>query len=222
MTILGLDTAGDNLHLGLLRNDVSVAKTIDAHRRHAELLPQAIIDFLAEQGSSLEEITGFAVVSGPGSFTGLRVGASTIMGLAAAADTPTAPVSTLELWRAIHGSSSESLGCLIHCRGDLFYWSEVAARQDKFHPVTVLSVEEIARLENVPKTIAVSDDRKTQEVLHKFRQNTVIVPGSGEQAGKALVELAAKKIAAGGSINWRQWQLDYGPTPGFRKWNKPN
>ncbi len=221
MTILGLDTSGDNLHLGLLQNETVVAATIEAHRRHAELLPQVIIDFLTQHGSSLDAITGYGLISGPGSFTGLRVGAATIMGLASAGNIPVALIPTLDLWHAMHGSRNEFLGCLIHCRSDLYYWSVFNSEKRSFDPLVVLPVSDIVSRKQLPPKIAVSDDPKTADVLHTFPANVAIVTGSGDGSGETLVTLAAEKIKKGEAIDWQQWQLEYGPTPGFRKWNKP-
>ena len=59
------------------------------------LLPMAE-DLLRNCGVSLDQVDCLAVSAGPGSFTGLRIGISTVKGLAWGADKPCAGVSTLE------------------------------------------------------------------------------------------------------------------------------
>ena len=67
----------------------------DARRSLAERLPMDLLDALAACGLSSSEIDVFAIASGPGSFTGLRIGIATIQGLAAVHAARVVPVSAL-------------------------------------------------------------------------------------------------------------------------------
>lgn len=73
------------------------------------LLPMAE-DMLKNAELSLDKIDLFAVAHGPGSFTGIRIGVSTVKGLAWAADKPCVGVSTLEAM-AWHGLAAGGLVC---------------------------------------------------------------------------------------------------------------
>lgn len=73
------------------------------------LLPMAE-DMLKNAELSLERVDRFAVAHGPGSFTGIRIGVSTVKGLAWAAGKPCVGVSTLEAM-AWHGVSAGGLIC---------------------------------------------------------------------------------------------------------------
>lgn len=68
----------------------------------AQFVPQ-LADLLSRHGASRDDLGGFAVVSGPGSFTGLRVGLAAVKALADALNRPIAAVSLLE---AVAASSS--------------------------------------------------------------------------------------------------------------------
>jgi tRNA threonylcarbamoyladenosine biosynthesis protein TsaB len=97
MKILGLDTATWCGSLGIIDDDEAVAEHA-LHREEtlsARLLP-AIQNLLAEARLDLHEIDGIAVSLGPGSFTGLRIGLSTVKGLALAAGRPVAGIPTLD------------------------------------------------------------------------------------------------------------------------------
>jgi tRNA threonylcarbamoyladenosine biosynthesis protein TsaB len=97
MKILGLDTATWCTSLGIIDDDEVVAEYA-LHREEAlsaRLLP-AIQTLLAEARLDLHEIDGIAVSLGPGSFTGLRVGLSTVKGLALATERPVAGIPTLD------------------------------------------------------------------------------------------------------------------------------
>ena len=63
---------------------------------HSQTLMPMMENLLSATKVSLAEIDGFAVAAGPGSFTGIRIGISAVKGLAAPADKPCYPVSTLE------------------------------------------------------------------------------------------------------------------------------
>ena len=73
------------------------------------LLPMAE-DMLKNAELSLDKVDLFAVAHGPGSFTGIRIGVSTVKGLAWAADKPCVGVSTLEAM-AWHGLAAGGLVC---------------------------------------------------------------------------------------------------------------
>ena len=68
----------------------------DAARTHAERLPSEILALLAAHGRTTADVDLFAVASGPGSFTGLRIGIATIQGLAFVRHTPIVAVSALD------------------------------------------------------------------------------------------------------------------------------
>jgi tRNA threonylcarbamoyladenosine biosynthesis protein TsaB len=106
MRIVGIDTAGGTASVALVKDGLLLAERTDsvykaaghANRRnsnHAEtLLP--LLELLFEStGLSLHDIDGFALSIGPGSFTGLRIGLSTIKGLAYGWQIPVVGVSTL-------------------------------------------------------------------------------------------------------------------------------
>lgn len=69
---------------------------LDVRRPHGEWLLRAVDQLLHDAGMKVEELDGFGVTIGPGSFTGLRVGLATVKGLALATGKPLAGVSTLQ------------------------------------------------------------------------------------------------------------------------------
>jgi tRNA threonylcarbamoyl adenosine modification protein YeaZ/tRNA threonylcarbamoyl adenosine modification protein YjeE len=81
----------------LVRDGVLLGEaTIDARNVHAERLLSQIDDVLRGAGCAPRELGGIAVSSGPGSFTGLRIGMSIAKGLSYAGNTPLVGVPTLE------------------------------------------------------------------------------------------------------------------------------
>jgi tRNA threonylcarbamoyladenosine biosynthesis protein TsaB len=97
MRILGIDTSTSCGSLGIIDDDEVVAEyALLRNETHSSRLVPAIQTLLKEARLGLDEIDGMAVSLGPGSFTGLRVGLSTIKGLALAAEKPVAGVPTLD------------------------------------------------------------------------------------------------------------------------------
>jgi tRNA threonylcarbamoyladenosine biosynthesis protein TsaB len=107
MILLAIDTSGKNGSLALARvrearsNAASGALEVlevvplEGGTFSAQLVPQ-IFALLTKQGLAKRDIGGFTVVSGPGSFTGLRVGLAAIKALAEILQKPIAAVSRLE------------------------------------------------------------------------------------------------------------------------------
>jgi tRNA threonylcarbamoyladenosine biosynthesis protein TsaB len=81
--VLGLDAAGAGCGVAVRRGGrVLAARTEAMAQGHAVRLVPLVLEVLAEAGVAVAEIDLFGVTTGPGSFTGLRVGLATVGGLA--------------------------------------------------------------------------------------------------------------------------------------------
>lgn len=97
MLILALDTTTKAGSVAVLRNDEAlVVAAGDPARTHGERLPGEMAAVLAEAGITPSALDLLVVASGPGAFTGLRIGLASVQGLAAALDKPVVGVSALE------------------------------------------------------------------------------------------------------------------------------
>jgi tRNA threonylcarbamoyl adenosine modification protein YeaZ/ribosomal-protein-alanine acetyltransferase len=125
MVILALETATRRGSMALCDGDVCVARDGDESRTHGERLPNELLDWLTAHGRRLDDVDAFAVVTGPGSFTGLRVGVAAIQGLALAGERRVVAVPTLEAiaaaWLTAAGAEPPIIvPCLDGQRGDIF------------------------------------------------------------------------------------------------------
>src|SRR5437016_2867142 len=132
MLLLAADTSGKHGSIALARlpqhstshqnsKQIEVIETVPlaGGTFSAQLVPQ-IAALLAKHGFKKTDIGAFVVVSGPGSFTGLRVGLAAIKGLAEVLRKPIVPVSLLELIALASGHKGKVLSALDAGRGEVY------------------------------------------------------------------------------------------------------
>lgn len=100
--ILQIDTALDTAIVSISKNGKPVVvKTNQSQKDHASFLQPAIAAIMAEASINLIELSAIAVVEGPGSYTGLRVGMASAKGLCYALNKPLITIGSLELLAAL-------------------------------------------------------------------------------------------------------------------------
>jgi tRNA threonylcarbamoyladenosine biosynthesis protein TsaB len=126
MVLLATDTSGRNGSLALARvaggrNEIELLEVVPlaGGTFSAQLVPQ-IAALLETHGFHKSDLVGFAVASGPGSFTGLRVGLAVIKALAEVLGKPIAAVSRLEAVARSGGVHSRVMAALDAGRGDAY------------------------------------------------------------------------------------------------------
>jgi tRNA threonylcarbamoyladenosine biosynthesis protein TsaB len=131
MLILAIDTALDACAAAVLDTSVGiVAQESQAMKRgHAEALMPLIARVMKASGVAFTALDRIAVTTGPGSFTGLRVGLSAARGIALAADKPVVGVTTLTAFAAPMVSENDAhrpVVAAIDARHDHVYFHAVA------------------------------------------------------------------------------------------------
>ena len=97
MKILGIESSGMVASVAIVDGDTLIAEyTMNHKKTHSETLLPMIDEVMKTSEVKMEELDAIAIASGPGSFTGLRIGAATAKGLAMAIDKPIVPVKTCE------------------------------------------------------------------------------------------------------------------------------
>jgi tRNA threonylcarbamoyladenosine biosynthesis protein TsaB len=124
MLILAVDTSGRHGSIALARCEArgcSILETVSlaGGTFSAQLVPQ-IAALLSKHALSKKDIGGFAVASGPGSFTGLRVGLAAIKGLAEVLGKPIAAVSLLEALAVAAAARGEVTAALDAGRNEVY------------------------------------------------------------------------------------------------------
>ncbi len=200
MLLLAIDTSGKQGSIALVRAGEPTAEGGDYEvieiaplaggTFSAQLIPQ-IAELLASNGFMKTAIGAFAVASGPGSFTGLRIGLAAVKALAEVLGKPIAAVSLLEVCVFASGSEGRVMAALDAGRGEVY----------------VGQYEIPARAGEAPREHILSRD----EFLSQAKGWTVVTPDSGlaEAAGaagltvSALATLSAADVAR---LGWRKIQ----------------
>ncbi len=98
MRLLAVDTSTDYLSVAVMNGERVLARIHKkAPRSHSTMLMPIIDRVLKKSKTALNELDGFCLSIGPGSFTGLRIGAATVKGLAFVMKKPVVAVPTLDV-----------------------------------------------------------------------------------------------------------------------------
>lgn len=97
MKILALDTSTEACSAALLFNQQISSRFEVAAQQHTNLILPMCEHLLADAGIAIGQLDAIAVTRGPGSFTGIRIGAGICQGIALAHDTPVITLSSLQI-----------------------------------------------------------------------------------------------------------------------------
>ncbi|MDQ5847288.1 MAG: tRNA (adenosine(37)-N6)-threonylcarbamoyltransferase complex dimerization subunit type 1 TsaB [Acidobacteriota bacterium] len=140
--ILSVETATRGGSIFLARGVLQLAARVgDPNISHSNNLLTDINDTLEGAGLSLEDVEVFACASGPGSFTGLRIGIATVKALAATLQRPSVGIPTLQAVAHTAGASPATVAVLPAGRGEVFAQMFSVAEDD-----TVTKLDEAAHL----------------------------------------------------------------------------
>ncbi|WP_251716779.1 tRNA (adenosine(37)-N6)-threonylcarbamoyltransferase complex dimerization subunit type 1 TsaB [Lactobacillus agrestimuris] len=122
MKILSVSTATSNLSVALNNDqEIIVEKNEEDKRNHSEHLDPMINEILKENNLNLKDIDRFAVAIGPGSYTGLRIGITTIKMFASILNKSVVGISTLEAMAKAINDDSKLIVSTIDARNDNYF-----------------------------------------------------------------------------------------------------
>jgi tRNA threonylcarbamoyladenosine biosynthesis protein TsaB len=209
MLILALDTTTGAGSCALARDGVVVREdALDPSRQVAVQLPDALDALLALADAELREVDAFAVATGPGSFTGLRIGIATMQGLAFAEEKPLIGISALTALSAI--ASPAFLGSRIATwidawRGDVYaaLYEDGRASDDPVvaHPADLLDA--IAGGRDQPSPLAANDILFIGDGAETFREIILARLGQAARIADPPAPLLAGVTAILATIEYR-------------------
>jgi len=193
MLLLAVDTSGRQGGITLARGNGNQVEMIESASIQggtfsAELIPQ-ISDLLRRHQFAPGHLQGLVAVTGPGSFTGLRVGLTAVKGLAEVLGIPIANVTSLELLLKASGTEEASMAVLDAGRGEVY-----AAVRNETREEMLLSLDE---------ALALAKSRDLQvltaepNITAKFDQAKLVTYRSTEVAAK----VGYAKLLAGETVD---------------------
>jgi tRNA threonylcarbamoyladenosine biosynthesis protein TsaB len=190
MLLLGIDTCGPmgSVALGRLNGGgvEILGQTELEGRSYSVTLVGAIADLLSAHGVTVKDLGALVAVSGPGSFTGVRIALGAVKGLAEATQVPVVAVSRLEVLALKAGTLCAALDA--H-RGEVFLRVGEPARE------LLAGEPELAAIDPAPGRVALCDEA-AGVVLTAAWQAAELVRVEAPSAADAL-RLGAERVAAG-------------------------
>jgi len=167
MLILAIDTSAATASAALMEDDILLSSySVNLHLEHSGRILPMIDEVLKSSKKKISEVDLFCVSNGPGSFTGLRIGVSTVKGLAFSQDIACCGVSTLE---ALAENLSDMPDGVVLC-------PVMDARRDEFYNA-LFTVKEGTIIRITPDRAISYGDLFKELTLYSDRR--VIVNGDG-------------------------------------------
>ena len=169
--ILSIDASAEKATVVLAENGVPVAvMTNDVQKTHATWIHSAISECFRLAGAKITDLQAVGLTSGPGSYTGLRVGMATAKGICYALNVPLVAVNSL---LAIASSTKQVNGARICAMMD-------AGRMEVYAALYTAELEEI----QAPAAIILDADSFSAEL----ERNSIIFVGSGKNKFEKLCQ----------------------------------
>jgi tRNA threonylcarbamoyladenosine biosynthesis protein TsaB len=210
MLLLAVDTSGKHGSIALSRcRPEGVCEIIELSPLlggtfSAELVPQ-IATLIEKHGFSKANIDALAVVSGPGSFTGLRIGLAVIKGLAEALAKPIAAVSLLELLASATHSQGKIMAALDAGRNEVFQGEyEVGSAGTRLIRERLFTRNQW--LESARDEVIVTADNVLAEAARAQGLNVREVE---RPRSDAVAQLGWRKIASGETVSPETLEANY-------------
>lgn len=123
MNVLLADTSTQILSIALLTGSSYEERLVDGNFSHSEDLLPEIEAILARAGIAMKDLDLLVVAKGPGSFTGLRIGMSSMKGISSALSIPLVSVPTLDAASEAVGIYPGAILSVIDAKKKRFYFS---------------------------------------------------------------------------------------------------
>jgi len=200
MLVVAVDTSGRKGSIALCRGDresfeVLQLTSLEGGMYSAQLMPR-IAEALHQHKLDKTQVDGFVVVSGPGSFTGLRVGLATVKGLCEVLQKPMATISMLEAVALIDGRAGQTVTAILDAGRGEIYVGEYQVSTERGRVVR----EYIAKLDSFTAEGAgfggqlLTSDPKVAEALHAASANVRLVPAI---QADGIGRIGIRKLLAG-------------------------
>jgi len=220
---LAIETAGDRASVALGDSAAeAIEENFDGARRHASMLLPMVAGVLHRAGASLADVDGLALSDGPGSFTGLRVGAAVAKALVSTRGFPlwTAP-SLMVRARGAAPDGATVLAVSNALRGEVYAaaYRFQPDRVDTLLPPTVCRPESLMEGSICPGVLVGDVTPSAADQLSRWSGRALIVPPQGAPRASDLLRLVGRPGGAVGVLDVEAWEPTYGrPAEAQARW----
>ncbi len=206
MLILGIDTSWKRGGIALVREDEEVGSApLQGGTFSAQLVPQ-IAALLAQHKLRKEDLEGIAAVSGPGSFTGLRVGLAAVKALAEVLGKPVTTVTVLEALAIAAVADGRVVAVLDAGRGEVFVGEyEVRSRNALALREEILPQARF-EAEVTPTTHVVSSD---EALMKRLEERSSPVQLVARPTAVDVARIGQRKLRAGKTVSPAELDANY-------------
>ena len=218
MMILGIEASAKVAGAAVYKDGQIVAEHMqNGTLTHSETLMPMVDAVMREAGAVPADLDAVAVTNGPGSFTGLRIGAATAKGLALALGIPVIPVPTLEALAANIAPTDRAVICMMDARRHQVYAAAYQVTEEGIEnllPPDTYAPDDLAAwlAETGWSAILVGDGVPVYgEYLRNYPGiNAAAAPANLMHASAGTVAaMGARIMAAGGAIGGSDLTIEY-------------
>ncbi|MCP4726014.1 MAG: tRNA (adenosine(37)-N6)-threonylcarbamoyltransferase complex dimerization subunit type 1 TsaB [bacterium] len=198
MNILGIETSAGHCSIGFTGDGNETLEETDSRKNSfTESVFRLIGDVLKRSGVDKKDIDGIAVCTGPGSFTGVRVGLSTAKGLAYSMEVPLIGISTFEVLAHQVPQEYYPLCCVVPYKKDKISYSIFTGNDMKSRPDIREGVwDDLIDLRTGFCSVsALVDESRTSLLKNLVDDESRIFANA--PTGSAAAEVGLKKLKAG-------------------------
>jgi tRNA threonylcarbamoyladenosine biosynthesis protein TsaB len=212
MLILAIETSGQSGGITLAEANTGsfhVVETaaIAGGTFSAQLIP-TLAALLKKHGYGVKDLDGFAAASGPGSFTGLRVGLSAIKGLAETLHKPIATVSVLEALASLADRDGKIAAAMDAGRKEVFLglYQKSAGELSRQREELLTQQDFLATLSTGRPAVIITGDSALAELAAASHSSVVVVTSPGSEV---VARIGARKLLAGETVSVEALDANY-------------
>jgi tRNA threonylcarbamoyladenosine biosynthesis protein TsaB len=212
MLILAIETSGQSGGITLAEADAGSFRVIESAAIaggtfSAQLIP-TLAALLKKHGYGVKDLDGFAAASGPGSFTGLRVGLSAIKGLAETLHKPIATVSVLEALASLADRDGKIAAAMDAGRKEVFLglYEKSAGELSRQREELLTQQDFLATLSTGRPAVIITGDSALAELAAASHSAVVVVTSPGSEV---VARIGARKLLAGETVSVEALDANY-------------
>lgn len=203
MLLLGIDTSGKSGGITLAEAGESSFRVLGSApiaggTFSAQLVP-TVASLLQQHGLGVRDLDGFAVASGPGSFTGLRVGLSAVKGLAEVLHKPIVTASLLEALASLSPTEGRVMAALDAGRGEFFFglYAVAGGMATRIAEQLLSGAEFAEQVKSAGAAMVVTSDVNIAEMASLIQAKTRLTE---RPDSSVIARIGARKLLAGENV----------------------